>query len=59
MRESTVGLYMLRAYQLGLTLDEMEKMSVGDVFDMLTENGNDQEEYDYKATQEDFDAFRG
>ena len=50
---------MLRAYQLGLTLDEMEKMSVGDVFDMMTESMNDQEEYDYKATQEDFDAFRG
>ena len=59
MRESTVGLYMLRAYQMGLDLEEMENLSVGDVFDMMTEMANDQEEYDYKATQEDIDRFRG
>lgn len=59
MRKFTVGLYMLRAYQLGLTLEEMEQMDMGDVIDMLTESGNDKEEYDYKATQEDYDAFRG
>lgn len=56
-REFTVGLYMLRVKQLGLSFDELEEITVGDVFDMCIEQANDNEEYPYKATQKDFDAF--
>lgn len=30
---------------------------MSDIIDMLVERGNDSEEYDYIATQEDFDMF--
>lgn len=50
---------MLRAYQMGLNLRDLEELEIGDVFDMMTEQANDQEEYNYKATQADFDKFRG
>lgn len=32
---------------------------MGMVYDLLIEKGNDQEEYPYKATQEDIDSFFG
>lgn len=34
-------------------------MSMGMVYDMLTEKMNDDEKYSYKATQEDIEAFFG
>ena len=54
----TVGLYLLRAFQIGMSLNDLDMMSVGMVLDIITESAND--DYDYKpmATQEDFDAFR-
>ena len=48
---------MLRCKQLGLSFDELDHITAGDVFDMIIEQGNDNEEYPYKATQKDFDAF--
>lgn len=53
----TIGLYMLRCKEMGLTIDELENMDYGLVEDMLTEKGNDQYEYPYKASQKDFDNF--
>lgn len=50
---------MLRCVDLGLTLSDLENYDMGFVTDMLTEKGNDAEEYPYKATQRDFDKFRG
>lgn len=49
---------MLRCKQLGLSFLELEEITVGDVFDMLIEQENDQFDYPIKATQKDFDAFR-
>jgi hypothetical protein len=49
---------MLRCKQLGLSFLELEEITVGDVFDMLIEQENDQFDYTIKATQKDFDAFR-
>ena len=54
----TVGLYLLRAFQMGISLNDMDMMSVGMVLDILAESANDQFEYKPLATQEDFDAFR-
>jgi hypothetical protein len=49
----------LRAKQLGLTLEEMEELDEGMIFDMITESANDNEADSYKqlATQADFDKF--
>ena len=56
-RPFTTGLYLLRCYQIGLRVSDLFFLDVGDVMDMLTESGNDQEQWDYIATQEDFDRF--
>lgn len=48
---------MLRCAELGLSDDALFGMTMGMVYDLLTEKSNDQEEYPYMATQEDFDKF--
>jgi len=52
-------LYLLRAKQLGLSLQEMEELEEGMILDMITESLNDEASDDYQqlATQEDFDRF--
>lgn len=42
---------------MGITLADLEVLSVGMVFDMLAERQNDSYEYKELATQEDFDKF--
>lgn len=44
---------MLRCAELGLRTDDLDSMSMGMVYDMLIEKGNDQEEYPLKASQQD------
>lgn len=53
----TTGLFMLRCKELGLSVDELEQLDFGLVADMLTEQGNDEYKYPYKASQADFDKF--
>jgi len=48
---------MLRAFQMGLNLQDLTQMSYGFVCDMMTELSNDGAEYAYKADQSDIDAF--
>lgn len=48
---------MLRCAELGLSGVDLAEMSMGMVYDMLVEKSNDHEDYPYKATQEDIDAF--
>ena len=48
---------MLRCLQLGLRPSDLSLLEYGTVVDMLIERGNDDEEYDYVATQSDFDRF--
>ena len=48
---------MLRCKELGLNIDELENIDFGLVADMLTEKDNDNYDYPYKASQEDFDKF--
>lgn len=50
---------MLRCAELGLSDDALANMSMGMVYDMLTEQDNDGEEYPFKATQEDIYAYFG
>lgn len=59
VRESTGALFMLRCAELGLSDEALDSMTMGMVYDMLIERGNDSEDYPYKATQDDIYAFFG
>ena len=59
VRESTGALFMLRCAELGLSDEALDGMTMGMVYDMLIERGNDNEEYPYKSTQEDIYSFFG
>ena len=61
-RPLTTGLFLLRCTQtLGLTIADLEWLTVGMVMDMLIEQANDSAEDAYdtirEATQADFDRF--
>ncbi|MBR0252283.1 MAG: hypothetical protein IJQ57_02920, partial [Synergistaceae bacterium] len=56
-RKFTTALYLLRAKQLGLTLNELEELDEGFVIDMITESSNDSAKYHTLAGQSDFDNF--
>lgn len=53
----TTALFLLRAVQMGLTLDDLDGLEYGTVVDMMTETSNDGCEYQTVATQEDFDRW--
>ena len=53
----TVGLFMMRCFQIGLNMADLETLNYGDVIDMMTETLNDGCEYREVATQADFDRF--
>ena len=42
---------------MGLTLDELEELTVGFVIDLMTESVNDDFNYEEMASQADFDKF--
>lgn len=48
---------MLRCFQIGLMLSDLDNIDYGMAMDMLIESGNDGFEYKQVATQEDFDKF--
>ena len=50
---------MLRCAELGLSSEDLDTMTVGMVYDMLTERANDAEKWPYKATQEDIESIFG
>jgi len=52
------ALYLLRCVQIGLSISDLELLSMGMIFDMFTEQANDEwKGWREKATQEDFDRF--
>ena len=53
----TTALFLLRAVQMGLSLDDLDCLEYGIVSDMMTEAANDGETYTPLASQADFDAF--
>ena len=53
----TTALFVLRAVQLGLTLEELNELEQGFIIDMMIEASNDNEKYSTMASQSDFDAF--
>ena len=57
-RPMTTPLFLLRCVQMGISIRDLDLLTIGLVNDMYAENSND----DYKgymevATQEDFDKF--
>ena len=55
----TTPLFLLRCVQLGLSIRDLDLLTIGMVNDMYAESRNDEckEAYHEIATQEDFDKF--
>ena len=50
-------MFILRALQAGLRIEDLGMLEIGTVTDIIIESGNDHAEYSYVATQEDFNRF--
>lgn len=59
VRKPTGATFMLRCAHFGLSDEALRNMTMGMVYDMLTEEANDREEYPYEATQADINSFFG
>lgn len=54
----TTALFLLRAVQVGISISDLNLLTVGMINDMYAEAHNDEEgEYAELADQEDFDRF--
>lgn len=53
----TTPLFLLRCVQIGLSIRDLDLLTIGMVNDMYAESRNDECHYATLATQEDFDAF--
>ncbi len=53
----TTPLFLLRCIQLGLSIRDLDLLTIGMVNDMFAESRNDDYKYSTLATQEDFDKF--
>ena len=54
-REYNTAVYLLRCKQLGFSFRELFDLDYGEICDVMVESANDHAQYDYKATQSDFD----
>lgn len=55
----TTALFLLRCVQIGLSIRDLDLLTIGMVNDMYAESGNDecQDSYKQLASQEDMDQF--
>ena len=53
----TTPVFLLRCVQIGLTLSDLDLLTIGMVNEMFIEKDNDEATYNYKATQDDFNRF--
>lgn len=53
----TTPLFLLRCVQLGLSMQDLELLSIGLINDMYAEGRNDECKYAQLATQEDMDNW--
>ena len=53
----TTALFLLRCVEIGISIAELDLLTIGMVMDIWTEKGNDGATYDSLATQEDLDKF--
>lgn len=56
-RPMTTPLFLLRCVQLGLSMSDLDFLTIGLVNDMFTERENDEYKYHMLADQSDFDKF--
>lgn len=56
-REINTAIFLLRATQIGLSMADLETLSIGIVLDMLIERQNDSYDYPLIATQADIDRL--
>lgn len=56
-RPITTALVMLRALKLGISLRDMELVTIGMINEMYAEEANDSLDWPELATQEDMDRF--
>ena len=53
----TTPLFLLRCVQIGLSIRDLDLLTIGMVNDMYAESRNDDYEYAAVATQRDYDLF--
>lgn len=53
----TTALFLLRCTEVGLSMADLDELTVGMVNDMFVEKSNDNYEWKEIASQEDFDRF--
>lgn len=53
----TSALFLLRCTEIGLSMTDLDELSVGMVNDMFVEKSNDNYDWRELATQKDFDRF--
>lgn len=53
----TTPLFLLRCVQIGLSIRDLDLLTIGMVNDMYAESRNDDYRYKEIATQKDFDLF--
>lgn len=56
-REHSTALFLLRAFQSGIHINDMKNLTIGMILDIFAEASNDTYDYKQLATQADFDAF--
>ena len=56
-RKMTTPLFLLRCVQLGISIADLDLLTIGLVNDMFTERQNDDYPYKELASQSDFDHF--
>ena len=53
----TTQLFLLRCVEVGISIQDLDLLTIGIVLDMWTEKANDDMKYEQVAQQEDFDKF--
>lgn len=53
----TTALFLLRCTEIGISIGELDLLTIGMVLDMWTEKANDSVKYDKLASQAEFDRF--
>jgi len=56
-RELTTPLFLLRCMEVGISIPDLDLLTIGLVMDIWTEKGNDGTQYTVRASQGDFDRF--
>ena len=56
-REMTTALFILRCVEIGISISELDLLTIGMVLDIWTEKSNDSVKYSKVAGQAEFDKF--